>query len=142
MADKFSLPGIKSIGYLLANQLESNIAMRAQAGIPIVIPRPNKMDFAPEPTPECSCLCTNANNGCTEKVKLSFTSQTLLSPEADYAFVVTDCHNCCYLIGAMEAPFPVMNRTTAFGSPAGEPRSVAYEIEFASIRALIPCHTS
>lgn len=140
MADKFSLPGIKTIGYLYVSLLTPNLIMRAQAGIPITIPRFTELDFSGEP--ECTCETVNAKNGCEEHATLSFVSQTRLSPEADYAFVVVDCHNNTYLIGAQEPPFPIMNRTTSFGSPAGEPRTVAYEIEHNSVLALIPCLTT
>lgn len=132
-----SLPGIKRIAYVEAGMLSPNVTMCAKAGMSVNVPSSIEMDFYDDP--ECTCHRTNEHNATMETANLLFHSTTALGPDTDYAFVVTDQYDNSYLIGAYEPPYPKIEQTQSFGSPAGEPHGITYEIEYSSLLALIPC---
>ena len=67
---------------------------------------------------------------------LDFTTTDEIPQSQELAFVVTDVHDKSYLIGVMEAPFPIVNITTKVDD---ETNISEVKVTFQRQKSLIPC---
>ena len=74
--------------------------------------------------------------GYFEKTSLEFTTTDEIQQMLELAFVVTDVHDKSYLIGVMEAPFPIVNITTKVDD---ETNISEVKVTFQRQKPLIPC---
>lgn len=133
------LPGIKAIGWMRCDQLIADIALRgiAEMAVPILTDIHN-VDFFGEPT--CECVSENDGGNRTDTAKLQFAAEDMLPIKEHIAFVVTAIDGSTYIIGAKEAPFPVVKLTISFGTSTGDSAGFIYEITHSAIKSLVPCH--
>lgn len=138
MCPHFSLPGIKSIEYLNACKLSSNIVLQAVAGIVpyVYLPR-TPLVLHGEST--CEVERTNEGNGTQETLTLQFQTGTVLPEDYPLAFVITDVNGNTYLAGQREQPFPLIDCKQIFGNPAADRHTLQVEVKFSALRALFPC---
>jgi hypothetical protein len=54
-------------------------------------------------------------------------------------FVVIDANGKQYLIGSRERCFPTVTATADTGTPSGDAAITNYEVQWNSLKALIPC---
>lgn len=136
MNTHFSLPGIKSIAVVYANDLPSELAMQSIAGLPISAPSTAEdIPFHGEAT--CECTQTYAPLHA-EKVELTFSSLVELPSDKHLAILVTDANRIPYLIGTKEE-HPAIERRQTFGSPDADSNLYTYTIQMCAPRALIRC---
>jgi hypothetical protein len=137
MSSHFSLPGIKSIAYLIADGLTEQLAMQSLAGLPIYIHIANTpIGFNGEPT--CECTQSNAAVSPSQSVEFSFQSTEQLPDDRYLSILVTDVNGRSYLIGTKEE-HPVIERVQSFGNPDSDPSTFTYNVTLTAPRALIPC---
>lgn len=135
MNTHFSLPGIKSISVIPANNLPSELAMQSLAGLPISPPTAEVIPFHGEAT--CECTQTYAP-ALSEMVELTFSSLVELPADKQLAILVTDANRIPYLIGTKEE-HPAIERRQTFGNPDSESNLYTYTIRMSAPRALIRC---
>ena len=124
------LPGVKFIGWVYADRLIPDIALRGIAGMPVPI-LTDIHDVAFFDEPKCECMTTNDNGNRLDTATLPV--------NAHIAFIVTDISGGSYIIGSRETPFPVIKRTISFGNTANECAGVKYEITHTAIKSLVKC---
>ena len=138
---KQSLPGIKRIDYVLAENLTPNVMLNAICGgLVSVLAQTTEVPFVGE----AICVTTSEcdNHGKVESVTLTFSSTEYVPSSMPLAFIVTDVNGNSFLIGSREKPFPIIKHDITFGSPAGDQSVNQYEVKYVAIRALIGCVTS
>ena len=135
MNTHFSLPGIKSIAVIPANDLSSELAMQSLAGLPISPPMAELIPFHGEAT--CECTQTYAP-ALLEMVELTFSSLVELPADKHLAILVTDANHIPYLIGTKEE-HPAIERRQTFGNPNSDSNLYTYTIRMSAPRALIRC---
>ena len=108
---KQSLPGIKAISFVPCQHLSPNIVEKYRAGIPVgVFSTSTPLEHYGNAS--CEAESEYIGGGYFEKTSLDFTTTDEIPQSQELAFVVTDVHDKSYLIGVMEAPFPIVNITT------------------------------
>lgn len=133
------LPGIREIGWVRCNLLIADIALRGIAMMPVpVLTDIHTVAFFDEPT--CECVSENDGGNRTDTAKLNFAAEDMLPIKEHIAFVVTAIDGSSYIIGAKEAPFPVVKLTISFGTSDGDSAGFVYEITHSAIKSLVPCH--
>ena len=133
------LPGVKEIGWVRCEHLVNDIALRGISMMPVpVLTDIHNVAFFDEPT--CECVTENDNGNRTDTAKLKFSAEDLLPIKENLAFVVTAIDGNSYIIGAHEAPFPVVKLTISFGNANGDGAGCIYEITHTAIKSLVPCH--
>src|SRR5574344_620959 len=133
------LPGVKEIGWVRCEHLVNDIALRGIAMMPVpVLTEIHNVPFFDEPT--CECVTENDGGNRTVMAKLKFASEDLLPLKEHLAFVATAIAGNFYIIGAREAPFPVVNLTISLGNANGEGAGGNDELAHKAIRWLAPCH--
>ena len=138
MNNRFSLPGIKTIAYINAQQLPSDLGLLAISGSPLTLISPSvDIPFTGEAT--CTCTRSNANGAGNDTVELSFQSLLELPEHVPLAFLVTDVNNRRFLIGTHEAPFPYIESSQGLGLPDGESSTITYTVTYKAPKGLIPC---
>ena len=132
---KQSLPGIKAIAFLPCKLLPPNIVEKFLAGVPIGV---FSTSTPIEHYGNASCEAESENTGGTyyESTTLQFTTTDEIRQSQQLAFVVTDVHDKSYLIGVMEAPFPIVNITTKVDD---ETNISEVKVTFQRQKSLIPC---
>ena len=132
---KQSLPGIKAIAFLPCKLLPPNIVEKFLAGVPIGV---FSTSTPIEHYGNASCEAESENTGGTyyESTTLQFTTTDEIQQSQELAFVVTDVHDKSYLIGVMEAPFPIVNITTKVDD---ETNISEVKVTFQRQKSLIPC---
>ena len=132
-----SLPGIKFIGYVPAENLQREIMNKHLAGIPVgIFTDITPIAFCGAPT--CEAVSTYNNNGRIEQTTLRFKTLDDLPTYRHIAFVVTDCNNQSYIIGQREKPRPIVNITQNTGTPNGDPAVLSVEVTLYAQKSLIP----
>ena len=138
MNNHFSLPGIKAIAYINAQELPNDLGLLAISGTPLTLITPSvDIPFTVEAT--CTWTRSNANGAGNDTVELSFQSLLELPEHVPLAFLVTDVNNRRFLIGTHEAPFPYIESSQDLGSPDGESATTTFTITYKAPKALIPC---
>ena len=132
---KQSLPGIKAISYVPCCLLSPNILEKYHAGVPIGIFAYSK-SIEHYGNASCEAESKYIGGGYFEKTSLDFTTTDEIPQSQELAFVVTDVHDKSYLIGVMEAPFPIVNITTKVDD---ETNISEVEVTFQRQKSLIPC---
>ena len=133
-----SLPGIKFIGYVPAENLQREIMNKHLAGIPVgIFTDITPIAFCGVPT--CEAVSTYNNNGRIEQTTLRFKTLDDLPTYRHIAFVVTDCNNRSYIIGQREKPRPIVNITQNTGTPNGDPAVLSVEVTLYAQKSLIQC---
>lgn len=134
---KQSLPGIERIATVPCQLLSPNIIEKYKAGVPIGV-------FAITTPIEhygnasCEAVSEFDEGGYVEKASLHFNTTTEISQQQNLAFVITDVNGKSFVIGCMEAPYPIVNITQKVDEDTN-----IYEVKvsFTRIKALIPCST-
>ena len=138
MMNSYSLPGIKSIGFVLAENLQREMMYKHLAGIPVgVFTDISPIAFCGVPT--CEAVSTYNKNGRIEQTTLRFKTLDVPPSTRHVAFVVTDCNNQSYIIGQHEKPRPIVKVTRDTGTPNGDPAVATVEITLYAQKSLIPC---
>lgn len=136
-----SLPGIKFIGHVPADNLQREIMNKHLAGLPVGI----FTDIAPVAfcgVPTCEAVSTYNNNGRIEQVTLRFKTLDTLPLNRHIAYIVTDCNGQSYIIGQREKPRPIVKITRDTGTPNGDPAVCSVEVTLYAQKSLIPCSIS
>lgn len=133
-----SYPGIKSIGYVFADQIPANTIYNAVAGIPI------NLFLTPTPVPvagatTCEIVSSNENNGIAQSLTLTFSTALQLPRHRPLAFIIEDVNGNTFLIGQPERPHLSVEGTRQTGSPAGDSAVTTYEVKHTAPIALKPC---
>lgn len=138
MMNSYSLPGIKFIGFVVAENLQREMMFKHLAGIPVgVFTDITPIAFCDVPT--CEAVSTYNKNGRIEQTTLRFKTLDVLPTTRHVAFVVTDCNNQSYIIGQHEKPRPIVKVTRDTGTPNGDPAVATVEITLYAQKSLIPC---
>ena len=138
MMNSYSLPGIKFIGFVVAENLQREMMFKHLAGIPVgVFTDITPIAFCGVPT--CEAVSTYNKNGRIEQTTLRFRTLDVLPTSRHVAFVVTDCNNQSYIIGQHEKPRPIVKVTRDTGTPNGDPAVATVEITLYAQKSLIPC---
>ncbi len=138
MMNSYSLPGIKFIGFVVAENLQREMMFKHLAGIPVgVFTDITPIAFCGVPT--CEAVSTYNKNGRIEQTTLRFKTLDVLPTTRHVAFVVTDCNNQSYIIGQHEKPRPIVKVTRDTGTPNGDPAVATVEITLYAQKSLIPC---
>ena len=133
-----SLPGIKFIGYVLADNLQREMMNKHLANLPVgIFTDITPLAFCGVPT--CEAVSTYNNNGRIEQTTLRFKTLDDLPTYRHVAYVVTDCNNQSYIIGQREKPRPIVKITRDTGTPNGDPSVATVEITLYAQKSLIPC---
>ncbi len=133
-----SLPGIKFIGYVLADNLQREMMNKHLANLPVgIFTDITPIAFCGVPT--CEAVSTYNNNGRIEQTTLRFKTLDDLPIYRHVAYVVTDCNNQSYIIGQREKPRPIVKVTRDTGTPNGDPSVASVEITLYAQKSLIPC---
>ena len=136
-----SLPGIKFIGTVPANNLQRDLMLRHLAGLTVSIPEDiTPIAFCGVPT--CQAVSMYNKNGRIEETVLHFKTLDALPLNRHVAFIITDCNNKSYVIGQRECPRPIVKVTSETGAPDGAPAVSTVEITFYAQKSLIPCNIS
>ena len=136
--NSYSLPGIKFIGFALAENLQREMMFKHLAGIPVgIFTDITPIAFCGVPT--CEAISTYNKNGRIEQTTLRFKTLDVLPTTRHVAFVVTDCNNQSYIIGQHEKPRPIVKVTRDTGTPNGDPAVATVEITLYAQKSLIPC---
>ena len=136
--DHQSLPGIKFIGYVPAENLQREIMYKHLAGLPVgIFTEVTPIAFVGVPT--CEAVSTYNNNGRVEQATLRFRTLDDVPTNRHIAFVVTDCNNQSYVIGQHEKPRPIIKTTSTTGTPSGDPAVCSVEVTLYAQKSLIPC---
>ena len=138
MKQSQSLPGIKFIGYVLADNLQREMMNKHLANLPVgIFTDITPIAFCGVPT--CEAVSTYNNNGRIEQTTLRFKTLDDLPTYRHVAYVVTDCNNQSYIIGQREKPRPIVKVTRDTGTPNGDPSVATVEITLYAQKSLIPC---
>ena len=138
MNNHFSLPGIKSLRYVNAMELPSDLGLLGISGTPLALMCPSvDIPFTGEAT--CTGTRSNANGAANETVELSFQSLLALPEHIPLAFLVTDVNNRCFLIGTREQPWPYIEGAQDLGLPDGESSTTTYTVTYKAPKGLIAC---
>lgn len=138
MMNSYSLPGIKFIGFVVAENLQREMMFKHLAGIPVgVFTDITPIAFCGVPT--CEAVSTYNKNGRIEQTTLRFKTLDVPPSTRHVAFVVTDCNNQSYIIGQHEKPRPIVKVTRDTGTPNGDPAVATVEITLYAQKSLIPC---
>ena len=141
MKSLFSLPGIKSLGYVLAEKLQREMMNKHLAGLPVgIFTEITPIAFCGVPT--CEAVSTYNNNGRIEQTTLRFKTLDAIPSIRNVAFVITDCNGQSYVIGQREKPRPIVNITQNTGTPNGDPAVLTVEVTLYAQKSLIPCSTT
>jgi hypothetical protein len=133
-----SLPGIKSIGYVDCEMLIPNVVLRGICSMDVpILEQVSMLDFCGTPT--CSCKREYQNNGKSETATLKFSCLEELPLHKHLGFVVVDTNGQSFLIGSREKCFPTVTATADSGAPSGDAAITSYEVQWKSIKSLIPC---
>ena len=133
-----SYPGIKSIGYIFADQVPANTIYNAVAGVPI------QLFLKPTPIPlaagaECVIESNNESNGIAETLTLTFSTALQLPRYRPLAFVITDVNGNTFLVGQPERPHLSVIGSRQTGTPEGESAVITYEIKQTAPICFKPC---
>ena len=138
MKQSQSLPGIKFIGYVLADNLQREMMNKHLANLPVgIFTDITPIAFCGVPT--CEAVSTYNNNGRIEQTTLRFKTLDDLPTYRHVAYIVTDCNNQSYIIGQREKPRPIVKVTRDTGTPNGDPSVASVEITLYAQKSLIPC---
>lgn len=138
MNNHFSLPGIKSLRYINAMELPSDIGLLGISGMPLALMSPSvDIPFSGEAT--CTGTRSNANGASNETVELSFQSLLSLPEHIPLAFLVTDVNGRCFLIGTQERPWPYIESSQGLGLPDSESSTITYTVTYKAPKGLIAC---
>ena len=141
MMNRHSLPGIKYIGIVPAENLECNIMYMHIADIPVEISCTlTPIAFCGIPT--CESVSTYNKNGRVEQTTLRFNTIDELPVNRHVAFVITDCNGHSYIIGQREKPHPIVKITRSTGTPGGDPAVLSVEVTLYAQKSLIQCIVS
>lgn len=133
-----SLPGIRSIGFVPAENLPREIMLKHLAGIPVgIFADITPISFIGVPT--CEAASSYSKNGRVEQVTLRFRTLDELPVYRHIAFVLTDSNGQSYVIGQHERPRPIVKISQVTGTPDGEPAGCSVEVILYAQKALIPC---
>lgn len=133
-----SLPGIKFIGHVPAENLQREIMNKHLAGLPVgIFTDITPIAFCGVPT--CEAVSTYNNNGRIEQVTLRFKTLETLPLNRHVAYIVTDCNAQSFIIGQREKPRPIVKITRDTGTPNGDPSVCSVEITLYAQKSLIPC---
>ena len=138
MDNKFSLPGIKSLRYVNAMELPSDLGLMGVSGTPFALMCPSvDIPFTGEAT--CTGTRSNANGAANETIELSFHSLLALPENMPLAFLVTDVNGRCFLIGTQERPWPYIESSQGLGLPDGDSSTITYTVTYKAPKGLIEC---
>lgn len=134
------LPGVRRVGTVCCPRLPAHVELTAICGLRV----PLMAEVEPVPVcgeAVCRCVGVRAGAAVSETATLTFRSSMPLDIGAALAFVVEDVEGRCWLIGAREAPFPRVERTSSVGVPGGDPAGESYEVTHSAIRTMVECVT-
>ena len=130
-----SLPHIIKVFVVPCANLVPNVVEKYLAGIPVgVYPLPTEV----EQYGTGSCEAENALDDGTyyEKTILQFSTAEEITNTTPLAFVIMDAQENYYLIGAREAPYPIIEIAKAVST---ESNVNNIKVTFTRRKSLIPC---
>lgn len=135
---KTFLPGLRTVGYLPAEALPTDIPLIARAGLPV--PVMTDITWIPIIGNDNTASATSEGRGADslESADLSFRTDSAIRFPPRAAFVVVAQSGQHYLIGSAEPPYVQVSFKIDFGS-IGAAAGIAYTVSHKAIRTLIPC---
>jgi hypothetical protein len=132
-----SLPGIKSIGFINADNLIPRVDLRAICKMQIpVLTAITPIEFCGEAS--CKFSSEVKDNSRYETAELSFSALAELPLNLNLGYIVTDNNDNNWLIGSREHPRAITKSSRPTGDD-DEPAIFNYEISLCGIKAKIPC---
>jgi len=132
---KQSLPNIVKIGFVPCNNLSPNILEKFLAGIPVaVFQLPTAIEHYGNA--KCEAEQEYVNGAYSEKTVLQFSSTQTIKGFSAVAFVIEDAQGNSFIIGAKEAPFPIVEVTEEMDR---ETNVKNYKVTFTRRKSLLPC---
>ena len=132
---KQSLPNIIDIYIVPCASLIPNITEKYRAGLPVAIfPLPTAIEH--HGSASCEAEKEYDNGGYSEKTVLQFTTTEDISHYPPLAFVVTDANGQSYIIGTLEAPYPIIEITRTIDK---EVNVNNVKVTFTRKKSLVPC---
>ena len=129
---------MRAIGWVDCDKLPRRVDLQGICGnVVAVLTEVTPIAFFGEP--ECRCKTERESGRITDTASLSFRTDAVLPLHRHIGFVVTDQNGKSWLIGAKEAPYPVVKLTIDFGTPEGDPACNIYDIEHTALKSLIEC---
>lgn len=122
-------PGIKTIGYLFADQLPADtILYSASTRMPIsLFLRPTLVPIVGNAV--CEVETKAENNGYAEELTLTFQTVVHLPKHRPMAFVIEDVNGNAYLIGQLEKPHLAIHCKRTTSTPDGDAAVFQYEVK-------------
>lgn len=131
-----SLPGIFKIGFLECEKLSPQLALKSMADLPVAI-LTDVVNVIFYGTPTCDAISDGDNNGRSEKTTLKFLTSQTIPTDTHIAFVIQCINGQNYIIGAKEAPFPIVKIETSTGSIDGNPSVFSVEVTHMALKSLL-----
>jgi len=130
-----SLPNIIKIYTVPCDSLPTNVMEKHLAQISIAVVQ-GKTPVEHYDNASCEAEQEHDNNGLLEKTVLQFTTTDEIAAYPPLAFVVTDAQQQSWVIGAKEAPFPIVEVTKSIDR---DTNVYAVKVSFSRRKSLIPC---
>ena len=133
-----SIPGIRRLSYISTSYLSHDVTYRADSGVQVLMTvLPTDISLKGEAV--CEVERKFDNNSQQETAKLTFYTLDELPPHRHLAFVITDMQGNSFVVGAREAPFPIVRVTFTTGKPDGDASVRKYEVSFTARKGLALC---
>ena len=130
-----SLPNIVKVFTIPCASLAPNVVEKYLAGLPVgVYPLPTEVEQYG--TGSCEAENTLDEGTFYEKTTLQFSTAEEIDNRTPTAFVVMDAQENYFLIGAKEAPYPIVEITKGL-SPDANINDI--KVIFSGRKSLIPC---
>lgn len=130
-----SLPNIVKVFTIPCASLAPNVVEKYMAGLPVgVYPLPTEVEQYGTGSCEAS---QDYDEGCyIEKTVLQFSTAEEITNTTPLAFVIMDAQENYFLIGAKEAPFPIIEIAKSISA---ESNVNNVKVTFTKRKSLIPC---
>ena len=132
---KQSLPNIVKVFSVPCASLAPNVVEKYMAGVPVgVYPLPTEVEQYG--TGSCEAENILDEGSYYEKTILQFSTAEDIDNRTPLAFVIMDAQNNYFLIGAQEAPYPIVEITKNVNS---ESNINDIKVTFSRRKSLVPC---
>ncbi len=137
----FSLPGLRRVGFVLAEEVLPAAPLYAAAELPVpVLAKITPVELCGNAALEV--VSERSNGAQLQKATLKFNSLQRIPVATPLAFVVVDNNGRKFLIGSNEPPKLALKASDNAGTPDGDPAVISYEAAlsapFAAINAICP----
>lgn len=133
---KQALPGIRSVAYIKAEEVEENVVERAAAGLPVAVYH-GLQEIETDGRAEATLETKQENGDTYEKATLTATTTDDVPKGEGLAFVIEDTNGNNYLIGRRERPQASVEVTHKIGE---DKNAKEVKVTFVAKMAMIACY--